>query len=339
MDHSLLMYPTEPSSDIPRKLVIMGGRDLQQYFEDLHVLELSEDISAIHWNVSDVERPPHIGSMVCNSCCDAIESVPFHKVFTFGGKTGPMAYVNHVSVLDTGAREWSDPPVISHPTAELACEPPAPREDTAWIYDHKRSAINLFGGWSSRWLGDTWRLHAAAVIGPPYACTGIKPDIGPVFGSTMVEIHGLRLRDGNIQVKFTAGKNEAIAEGKFLDNTRISVETPNFETFGPQQVDVHVQISGEGWTVQKQRFSYYANTAGKNCLAYGPGLLETSVYGIETNFRIQVCPPFCICSVPVLRMLSFFFSAHGPEHLFIWQNQLSLRRSSALLLTSKLEAT
>lgn len=110
MDHNLLMYPTEPSSDVPSKLVIMGGRDLQQYFEDLHVLELSEDISKIHWNESEVGRPPHVGTVVCNSCCDAIESVPYHKVFTFGGKTGPMACVNKIAVLDTGAREWERAP-------------------------------------------------------------------------------------------------------------------------------------------------------------------------------------------------------------------------------------
>lgn len=110
-----------------------------------------------------------------------------------------------------------------------------------------------------------------------------------MFGSTVVDIRGLRFRDGNIQVKFTAGKSEATAEGTFVDNTCIRVETPNFEMFGPQQVDVLVQISGEGWTVQKQRFSFYANTAGRNCLAYGPGLLPSAVYGIETAFRIQVC--------------------------------------------------
>lgn len=282
------MYPTEPSSERPSKLVIMGGRDLQQYFEDLHVLELSEDMDAIHWNESEVDRPPHVGNVVCNGCCDAIEAVPYYKVFTFGGKTGPMACMNTVAVLDTGAREWSEPPVIAHPTSGLACEPPTAREDTAWIYDSKRSAVTLFGGWSRRWLGDTWRLHAAAVIGPPYACTGISPNIGPVFGSTVVHIRGLRFRDGNIQVKFTAGKNEAIAEGTFVDNTCIEVESPNFEAYGPQQVDVHVQISGEGWTVQKQRFSYYANTTGRNCLAYGPGVLHTAVYGVETTFRIQV---------------------------------------------------
>ena len=81
-----------------------------------------------------------------------------------------------------------------------ATEPPQAREDSAWVYDQKRSAIILFGGWASRWLGDTWRLHAAAIVGPPYACTGISPTIGAVFGSTVIEITGLRFREGTIQV-------------------------------------------------------------------------------------------------------------------------------------------
>ena len=39
--------------------------------------------------------------------------------------------------------------------------------------------------------------------------------------------------------------------------------------------DVRVNINGEGWTVNKIQFTYFANTAAKNCLAYGPGLLPT----------------------------------------------------------------
>lgn len=60
----------------------------------------------------------------------------------------------------------------------------------------------MFGGWASRWLGDTWRLNAAAIIGPPYACTGMLPTIGAVFGTTEIEISGLRFREGTIQVRF-----------------------------------------------------------------------------------------------------------------------------------------
>lgn len=47
------------------------------------------------------------------------------------------------------------------------------REDTAWAYDVKSSSFLIFGGWASRWLGDLMRLNVSAIIGPPYACTGV----------------------------------------------------------------------------------------------------------------------------------------------------------------------
>lgn len=291
MDHSVLMYPIHPNSDTFDKLVIMGGRDLQQYFEDAFMLELTDDLSAVHWN--DTVQAPNLDSMICNNCCDAIEAVPYHKVFSFGGKKGAMDYMNSINILDAGTQEWFTPNIVPHPNPELATTPPQAREDAAWVYDNRRSAIVMFGGWSSRWLADTWRLHASAVIGPPYACTGVSPEIGPVFGSTEIEISGLRFREGAIQVKFSAGKNEAVSEGVFVNNTTIKVGTPNFETFGPQQVNIYVQISGEGWTVQKQTFTYFANTAGRNCLAYGPGVLASGIAGIEMPFLIQVWS--CLC--------------------------------------------
>lgn len=41
-------------------------------------------------------------AQVCNNLCDGIESVPYHKVFSFGGKKGMMQYMNTVEVMDCG---------------------------------------------------------------------------------------------------------------------------------------------------------------------------------------------------------------------------------------------
>ncbi len=68
------------------------------------------------------------------------------------------------------------------------------------MFDTKSCSLVIFGGWANRWLGDTLKLNVSTIIGPPYAVTGIKPAIGPVFGSTEVVISGLRFRDGKIQV-------------------------------------------------------------------------------------------------------------------------------------------
>jgi dynein heavy chain len=77
-------------------------------------------------------------------------------------------------------------------------------------------------------------------------------------------------------------------DGEFVDSETIKVKTPNYEQFGALAVDVRVNISGEGWTVNKCSFSYFANTAARNCIAYGPGLLERAVFGVKLPFNIQV---------------------------------------------------
>lgn len=60
------------------------------------------------------------------------------------------------------------------------------------------------------------------------------------------------------------------------------------QVYGALSVDVRMSINGEGWTVNKLRFNYFANTAARNCIAYGPGLLAKGMAGLEMPFLIQV---------------------------------------------------
>lgn len=62
------------------------------------------------------------------------------------------------------------------------------------------------------------------------------------------------------------------------------VKTPNYELYGAMTVDIRVNISGEGWTVNKIQFNYFANTSAKNCIAYGPGLLPQVSVILEYDF-------------------------------------------------------
>ena len=40
--------------------------------------------------------------------------------------------------------------------------------------------------------------------------------------------------------------------------------------------------------MNKVKFTYFANTSARSCIAYGPGLLEKGgVYGVEMPFLIQ----------------------------------------------------
>jgi dynein heavy chain len=188
-DHSAFIYPITPNSETYDKLLIMGGRDLSQMWQDSHML----DLASMAWE--NDTQPPCLPYEICNNVCDGIESVPYHKVFSFGGKKGMMQYVNAVEVMDCGSQVWSTPPT-DHGVA------PCGREDTAWVFDVKTCCLLIFGGWANRWLGDTLKLNVSPIIGPPYACTNIEPDGGPVFGTTELVVKGLRFKDGNIKVKF-----------------------------------------------------------------------------------------------------------------------------------------
>ena len=162
-----------------------------------------------------------------------------------------------------------------------------PREDPAWFYDNKTCNLILFGGWANRWLGDVWLLNVSPIIGPPYACMGVSPHVGPVFGDTEIQVHGLNFKDGKIEVKFGSGKTEAISMGKWVDEKTITCRTPNFEAFGALPVDLRININGEGWTVNKVTFTYFANPSAKFSLCYGPGVLPTVLAGVEMPFIIQ----------------------------------------------------
>lgn len=70
------------------------------------------------------------------------------------------------------------------------------------------------------------------------------------------------------------------------------VKTPNYELFGAMTVDVRVNISGDGWTVNKIQYIYFANTTAKNCIAYGPGILS-SVRHSQSPFRGKSKNKFC----------------------------------------------
>lgn len=94
-------------------------------------------------------------------------------------------------------------------------------------------------------------------------------------------------------MRFGSGRNEVIVEGKIVDSETVTCQTPNYEMFGAMGIEVRVCINGGGWTVNKIQYTYFANTAARHSIAFGPGLLSEAVYGIEVPFMIQV--KFFIC--------------------------------------------
>ena len=267
------------ASWFPNKLVVLGGRDNISMFNDTHFL----DLDTMTWVEEGTSAPSPYTMEISNHQLSAIESVPKYKMFCLTGKKGQNEYMNHVDVMDCGTLVWNTPEAIG--------SPPVVREDTAMAYDPKTCKVILFGGWSNRWLGDTWTLNVSPIIGPPYACSKVVPDIGPVFGESEIVIHGLQFKESDkIEVSFRSGKNEEIAPGHFVDEHTLTCQTPNFEDFGALEVDLRVNINDEGWTVNKLKFRYFANTSAENCIAYGPGV-NADVEGV---FGVEI--PFFICA-------------------------------------------
>lgn len=135
-----------------------------------------------------------------------------------------------------------------------------------------------------------WPLLSSEVEcdGCVFAAAGISPQSGPVFGENEMTIKGLRFKPGKVQVRFgNVEKNQIIVDAEYVDSETIRCKTANYELFGAMPVDVKVSINGEGWTVNKLSYSYFANTAARNCMAFGPGVLTNVVYGVEIPFMIQ----------------------------------------------------
>jgi dynein heavy chain len=83
--------------------VVAGGRDLSAVLTDSFVL----DLATFTW----LPDAPTLPLDACNSICSGVQSVPYHKVFSFGGKRGMMNYLNSVEVMDCGNLVWSTPAV------------------------------------------------------------------------------------------------------------------------------------------------------------------------------------------------------------------------------------
>jgi len=265
------------STLFPGKFVIFGGQDNVEMKRDIHYM----DVETMTWAEESGLSPQIYGFDLCNHYAGAIESVPNYKVFCIFGKTGLLEYSNDVQVMDVGNMQWEEPKVEG--------ARPAPREDTAVAYDDKTCRLLFFGGWANHWLSDLWALNVSPIIGPPYACSHCSPLIGPVFGETLLTIKGIQFRNaGKIEVRFGHGKNAVISEGTFVDRNTITCMSPNFETQGAIEADIKVSISGEGWTVNKVAFSYFANTSAKNSIAFGPGLQrDKGMFGVEMPFLVS----------------------------------------------------
>lgn len=85
--------PHQPAAD---HLAVFGGRDNNGMYSDTFFL----DVADMSWK--EMAQPPKFASDVSNHLFAGIESVPNWKIFTFGGKSATMQYLNAVELMDCG---------------------------------------------------------------------------------------------------------------------------------------------------------------------------------------------------------------------------------------------
>jgi dynein heavy chain, axonemal len=216
----------------------------------------------------------------------AVMAIPSWKIFVFGGKVGQISedekqgqYCNDVAIMDTGNNRWYYP--------DIPGTLPPPRSDMPIEFDSKLSKLLVFGGWQGEWYNDIWTLDVGSIVGPPYAITEVYPSLGPITGLTELEILGIDFVNKDVVVRFASRKGFVDCKGTYVNNSKITVITPDFQQFPAGTVDVRVALGGDSFTTTFGRFTYFPVTAAKWTLIYGPGLLEGGAANEEAMFVIQ----------------------------------------------------
>ena len=113
--------------------------------------------------------------------------------------------------------------------------------------------------------------------------------MGPVTGGTEITIIGIDfINTKDVTVRFgNFSKNFIDVVGTYVSGTKISVISPDFQRFPPGEIDVRIALNGDTYTTTVQRFCFFSVTNAKNCIMYGPGLLDGCAIQEEISFVIQ----------------------------------------------------
>lgn len=221
-----------------------------------------------------------------NHAAVSVMAIPYWKIFVFGGKTGLISeeekqgtFTNDIAILDTGNNRWYYP--------EIKGNTPPVRADCAMEFDSKLSKLLVFGGWQGKWLNDIYHLDVGSIVGPPYAITDVYPTLGPITGGTTLEILGIDFVNEDVMVRFASKKGYMDVKGTYVNNSKLTVITPDFQLFPAATVDVRVSLGGDSFTTTFGKFTYFPVTSARFSLIYGPGLLEGGASNEEAFFYIQ----------------------------------------------------
>eukprot|EP01033_Poteriospumella_lacustris_P002495 gene2501-1816_t len=113
--------------------------------------------------------------------------------------------------------------------------------------------------------------------------------MGPVTGSTKCTINGVGFRSVGTQamVRFACIKGFLECPGDVTSDSTIVFDTPNFDKFGPIQVEGRVAVGGKSLTNSTIQFSYFSVTSCDTTLCFGPATINKCVAGSPAALVVQ----------------------------------------------------
>lgn len=286
------------------RFYVMGGWNAVETFNDVHIL----DVDSMMWTrVDSASGLESWGEHRWNFTAVATYSVPYWKIFVFGGNSGildptrPQGYYQndmHVleTIVDQGGKlrlEWSRPIVLGNR--------PCPRSDTEMFYSPATGVLTLFGGWSNCWHEEVYSCHVGSVVGPTYNIFSITSEdcdapIGPVTGGSRMILSGkgfCSVSSVASVIRLVCDKGFIDVSGEVLDDENVSFCTPNFLKYGAVRVDVRLKIGSQSFTNNSVDFSYFSVTSSEETVAFGPGILRGNNVNQQTLFAIQAKDKHC----------------------------------------------
>jgi dynein heavy chain len=274
------------------QIFISGGWNASHQLADVWIL----DTTSSTW--SQPECP--LESPLWSHVAVGVWAVPDWKVFVFGGESGDLeemaepqgTYMNQVRVLDTGNFTWAAPSLVG--AAPLA------RADTDMVFDSDKLQMICFGGWANQWLDDLHVLDVSEIVGPPYNLVSIETPLAsppsdatvimPVTGDILCTVTGQNFQDyvgKQATVRFACSKGFVDVNGDCLSDTSMTCLSPNFEKYGPVEVEVRVSLGNKSMTNFACNTKFHAVTNAPASVAFGPGLLAGNSLEKESTFIIQ----------------------------------------------------
>ena len=275
----------------PGKLYVFGGWNAERQFSDVLVFDLATDT----W--SNLPPPPLAGPLA-GGC-------------PWGAKRGKHAAAPAAALQGARRRQQRRPrgagrgrgemgTAQRHPGARcgLGAVVTAPlrggsrraRADSPFAFDGESQKMYCFGGWankgsttSSRATSPRWRdprttscpcRRSSPITGAPS-----PPSAGGVSSPAAA-------RRGKSRCGSPA-KGFQDETGRFVSDTEIECDTPNWERFGPVDVEVRVSIGRRLFTDATLSYSFFSVGDASQTFAFGVGLTEGCATGYQVSFIID----------------------------------------------------